>query len=114
MALNVIDTRSPGDMFHARGEWGLTWRELNKQNRITQDCPGMVAGWKRKIAWCREEVRLVYQLQDVGLDVCQVITCVSQAKDVFHGDSDFDRQAATAPEVHDIRNELGRKNEDRV
>lgn len=112
--LNVIDERSPGDLFYARGDWGLTWRERNSRNKITRDCPGMVAGWKQKIAWCREEVRLTYQLQDVGLDVCQVIACLSQAKVIFYGDSDPDGQATTPAQVHDLRNELGGKNEDRV
>ncbi len=92
MPLNVVDKRSPGDLWHGRSEGDpFETREDRIHREPLRDCPGMVAGWKKKIAWCREEVRLIYQLQDAGLDLFQVGACIPQAKAVFYGDSDPDR-----------------------
>ena len=85
MALDVIDKRTPGDLWHGRSEPDAF---LSREDRNWQakkvDCPRMVEGWRQLVAWCREEVRLTYELKEAGLESFQIGACLPQAKRVFN------------------------------
>ncbi len=94
--LNVVDKRTPGDLWHGRGET-LSWRERNAPNRITRDCPGMVHGWNQMIGWLKERQRLEEELKTTVLEWFQVYECIHQAKEIYHDETDKRQKEEAAP-----------------
>lgn len=84
MQQHEMGFRTLGDRFHA-GCFDYYPREaIRALNRGIS--PPMEAGWKRKIAWCREEVRLLKQLEDAGLTSCEIRTSILKARKAFYAD----------------------------